>query len=906
MKTKILSGILASSLVFLTVFFIFNSDNKPDKRTEYEQFLLKSYKSFPSPETDLKQIPKADRPDMAAMQNYYQTIDPELGYVPRKKQYEAYLQTKTMGSTSERSEPIVWEGTSANMGGRTRAMMFDPNDDQHKKVWVAGVTGGIWYTNDITDVNEVWYPVNDFYPNLAISSLASDPNDPMVFYAGTGEAQTARVIYRESTGLGIGIMKSVDGGETWEVIPSTEGFAYVTDVEVRDENGVGVVYAAVVSGTYQGTDHESEPGDGLYRSMDGGLNWEQVLPEIPGESGIYYAPAQIELASNNRLFVGTMENLDKKGGATILYSDEGTAGSWFSYTHYNDLISNEGYYNIPSRTIIAASPSNPDIVYAQFAAGFNNGFTYYRGRYMAKSINGGETWSQINIPDPDWSTLAWHAFDLKVDPTNPAAVFTGGLDLWKTMNSGQSWEHISDWSLMYYGGGDAYVHADQHNILYRPENPTQAIFSSDGGVFLSTNAQLTIPTFVERNQNYNTLQFYSADINPSTTFYQFIGGLQDNGSLKYTGNALDINDMISGGDGAYCFWDQNEPNLYITSVYYNAYYIWKNNSYMDYFDGGNGTFISPADYDYKTNTLFSNAVTFEGNYPGRIYVISGIGSSANEDMIDLETFSTVPFSHIKYSQHSPGGTSTLFVGTQSGMLYKVENAQNSPIVTEIGSDDFPTANLSSVSIGGSEDTLLVTFSNYGVSSIWQTYDGGTTWQEKEGNLPDMPIRWAMYHPQNSGQALLATETGIWTTKMMHTDNPDWFPANEGMGNVRVDMLRLRQNDNMVIAASHGRGVFNGIWNVDVYTGNDEIATKKMNLTVFPNPASNYIQIGSSKMIDENSTMQVFDNNGKVVLEKKVISSNEKIDISQLKNGSYITVLQSDKQIFSGKFVKLVK
>lgn len=906
MKAKFV-WISLSVFIVLTLFiYIQKNDNQSDKRVAYEQFLLESYKDFPGPETDLKEIPKADRPDMAALQNYYQTLDPMLGYVPRKKQYEAYLQTKTMESNSERSESVIWEGTSANMGGRTRAMMFDPNDDSHKKVWVAGVTGGIWYTYDITDVNEVWYPVNDFYPNLAISSLASDPNNPMVFYAGTGEAQTARIIYRESTGLGIGIMKSVDGGDSWEVLPSTENFAYVTDVEVRDENGVGVVYAAVVSGTYQGADHESEPGDGLYRSMDGGLSWEQVLPEIPGEAGVYYAPAQIELASNNRLFVGTMENLDKKGGATILYSDEGTSGSWYSYTHYNELISNEGYYKIPARTIIASAPSNPNIVYAQFAAGYTDGFSYYRGRYMAKSVDGGETWTSINIPNSDWSTLAWHAFVLKVDPINPAAVFTGGLDLWKTMNSGQSWDHISDWSLMYYGGGDEYVHADQHNIQFRPENPTHAIFSSDGGVFLSTNAQLSIPTFIERNQNYNTLQFYSADINPSTTFYQFVGGLQDNGSLKYTGNALDINDMFSGGDGAYSFWDQNEPNLFITSVYYNAYYIWRNNSNIDYYDGGNGTFVSPADYDYKTNTLYSNAVTFSGNYPGRIYVVSDIGSSSNDKTIDLGTFNMVPFSHIKYSQHSPEGTSTIFAGTQSGKLYKVENAQNIPEVTEIGSDDFPTANLSSVSVGGSEDTLMVTFSNYGVSSIWQTYDGGNTWMEREGNLPDMPIRWALYHPQNSGQALIATETGVWTTKMMHTDNPDWFPANEGMGNVRVDMLRLRESDNMIIAASHGRGVFNGIWNVDVYTGNSEIKSTDGNLKVIPNPAVDFVQFDIPEKKLVNALVSIYDQSGKLVLDKKISSVNDKISIEELKAGTYVAVITSGSSKYSARFVKALK
>ena len=905
MKTKFYGIILIGLSLIGSVYAIYSYTKHNDARKDYETFLNKTAVDIPPPGTDLKKIPKADRPDLAAYQNFRQTLDPAIGNVPIKRQYEAYLQTKKMETEAGRGTSILWEGTSANMGGRTRALMFDPTDSQHKKVWAAGVTGGIWYTLDITDVNDDWVPLNDFYPNLSISSLAYDPNEPTTFYAGTGEAQTARIIYRESSGLGMGILKSTDAGESWELIPSTSEFAYVTDIEVRNENGVSAIYAAVVSGTYQGEDHESQPSDGLYRSTNGGVSWDQVLPVIPGTANSVYAPAMIEIAANNRIFVGTMENLDKKGGASILMSDEGVADTWSSYTHYNDVISAEGYYNVPARTIVASAPSNPNILYAQFAAGFiqDYDFTYYRGRYMAKSIDGGLTWSSMNIPDSDWSTLAWHAFVLKVDPEDPASIFTGGLDLWKTDNSGQSWEHISDWSLMYYGGGDAYVHADQHNIAFRPENPTEAIFSSDGGVFFSENANLSIPTFVERNRNYNTLQFYSADINPSTSVYQFIGGLQDNGSLKYNGTPLSIFNMVSGGDGAFCFWDQTESNLTITSIYYNVYLIWRNNQNIDYFDGGNGTFVSPADYDSENNILYSNATTFTGSNPGKIYRILDIGGSATDGDLDLGIFSTVPFSHIKCSKYAPTGTSTLFVGTESGKLYKVLNAQNDPDVSEIGSPDFPTASISSVSEGGSDDTLMVSFSNYGVSSIWQTYDGGSTWMEREGNLPDMPVRWAMYHPQNSGQALIATETGVWTTNMMHTENPDWYPANDGMGNVRVDMLRLRNSDNMVIAASHGRGVFNGIWNVEVYTGTKDNKAQTAICTISPNPASDFVQIKLPLKQVDGFVVSIYDANGRLVLDKKLSSMHDKISIRDFKAGTYVAHVNTGSHKYYAKFTK---
>ncbi len=114
-------------------------------------------------------------------------------------------------------------------------------------------------------------------------------------------------------------------------------------------------------------------------------------------------------------------------------------------------------------------------------------------------------------------------------------------------------------------------------------------------------------------------------------------------------------------------------------------------------------------------------------------------------------------------------------------MYKVENAQAFPETTEIGSPDFPLASVSAVSVGGSDDTLLVSFSNYGVSSIWLTYDGGNEWMEKQGNLPDMPVRWALLHPENAGQAMIATETGVWITNMLNEEYPTGIrPLKMGM------------------------------------------------------------------------------------------------------------------------------
>ncbi len=894
--------ILAGSVLLL--------QNQKTDREKYEDFILESYAPFEEyaiPDNEDGKSP--DQPDMAAYQEYLMTVDPELGYVPKRRLWEAYAYTKSLAtdqkSAGDYEPPIEWEGTGANMGGRTRAIMFDPNDPNNKKVWAGGVTGGLWYVDDISDLEKEWIPIGDFWSNIAISCITYDPNKTETFYVGTGEAQTARIIYRESSGVGAGIFKTTDGGETWEQMSSTSDFEYITDIAVKDEDGKSVIYAAVASGTYKGVDHESQPSDGLFRSDDG-TSWEQVLPLIPGFSNEPFTPADIEIAANGRIYVGTMENLNGIGGATVLYSDTGVEDSWTIYDYYNNKIGNENYFNIPARTIVATAPSDPNRVYAQFAAGYVNGFTYYRGRYMAKSLDGGETWDKMNIPDSDWSTLAWHAFMLKVDPNNENVIYTGGLDIWKSQSSGQNWNHISDWSLMYWGGGDEYAHADQHEVQFQPGTPTRALYTTDGGVFLTNTANQTQPDFIERNQGYNTLQFYSCAISPTPGAKKYIGGLQDNGTLYYNNSPLDINDMIDGGDGAYCFWDNNEATTFITSVYYNKYSYWYNNINVNYLNGESGTFISPADYDYKENILYSNGVTFGGNYTNTIYRVKGVPFNLNDQLINLGTSSNVPFSHIKYSRFSPLETSTIFVGTQSGKLYKVANAEQfNPMSEEIGSPNFPTANISCVALGNNEDVILVTFSNYGVSSVWFTKDGGETWIEKETNLPDMPVRWAIFHPNNNGQAMLATETGIWATNTLYKDETVWAPACEGMANVRVDMLRIRHADDVVLAASHGRGLFTTEYELDVFVGEEEIKLLSTDINIYPNPSSDLLMVSAVFENAQSVIISISDLSGKKVFEKETTAFgqlNERIDITGLRKGFYLLNLKCNGLTESKKFM----
>ena len=812
--SKTYSYLLLIVIISFSTFTIINTNKDP--RNQYELFLLDQYKSMPNySEDELKDIPKPEHPHMAIFQNNFMTLDPKLGYVPSDRLNEAFIETRAIQNNISNERQIAWSAIGSDMGGRTRTLMFDPNDSNYLKVWAAGVSGGLWYNGNIEDIDSYWQPVSDFWDNLSVSKIIYDPNNPEIYYVATGEANTAIITYRESSSRGVGIWKSLDSGENWELLEATVNFEYVTDIEIQNNNGNSTLYASVVSGIYQGESHLSSPSDGLYRSTDFGVTWEQVLPNIIN-SNIPYSPSDIEITSSGKIFVGTMKNLEGNGGATILSSLTGNINTWTINSDYKILIESSNENNIPGRVILSSCKDEPNYIYATIGAGFlnNMGFNLSYGELMIKSSDSGDSWSQVNIPTEDaneWASLAWHALALSVHPENPNILFAGGLELYKSIDGGNSWVDLSEWNLMYYGGGDRYIHADIHQIIFKPNDTNSIAVTSDGGLFYSNNSHLPgyEPSFIERNQGYNTLQFYTCDISSNTNELEVVGGLQDNGTLYLQANGgiienLNINDMITGGDGAFCFFDENEPRL-LTSTYYNAWYLinTETNEY-DYANGSSGVFINPSDYDSQNNILYANKVRFNGSQNNRIITIN---ENAEISTINLNTNTSVYFSSVKISPYSNNETN-IFLGTQSGKLYKINDIGNTNSVNEIGSELFPTGNISSIDIGYSEDQILITFSNYGVSSIWFTDNGGNTWTEKEGNLPDMPIRWALFNPNDNNFVLIATEIGVWETSNLLNNNTSWLPSNS-LGNVRVDMLSIRESDNMVLAATHGRGLFYG-------------------------------------------------------------------------------------------------
>ncbi|HMT29594.1 MAG TPA: PKD domain-containing protein, partial [Bacteroidia bacterium] len=417
----------------------------------------------------------------------------------------------------------------------------------------------------------------------------------------------------------------------------------------------------------------------------------------------------------------------------------------------------------------------------------------------------------------------WYDLIGTVDPNNSNTLFVGGVDIFKTTNGGNSWQQISHW----YGGfGFQEVHADQHAIIFEPGNSNVIYFGNDGGIQRTANGTATIPTITSKSDNYNVTQFYACAMNPTAYSSQFIAGAQDNGSQQYSSLGINSTVEVTGGDGCFTHIDQDQPQYQFTSYVYNNYYRSTNTgaSFNGIPGNNNGSFVNPTDYDNVNNNLY--ACFGNGNY----YVILNAPVSNTFTTVTVAAFNSGKVTHVSCS---PNTANRVFFGLNNGRIVKVDNAHTTtPTAVNITGAGMPTGTVSCIAIeNGNDNHLLATYSNYGLNSVWETTNGGTTWTSVEGNLPDMPIRWALFNPNNSAQAIVATELGVWSTDLLNGGATAWAPSNTGMANVRTDMLQIRTSDKLVIAATHGRGLFSSDVFADPYP--DFVSDRRITYTGKP-------------------------------------------------------------------------
>lgn len=938
-----------------------------------------------------------------------------------------------------------------NVGGRVRAVMFDPNDSTNETVFAGGVSGGLWKNTNISNSTSTWVRVN-IPENLAVSTITFDPNNPNIFYVGTGESYvggdvngdgvwkstnggttwtkvfggitgpttfqsaadltinspaglagnyacypttafgtpvtspvTADIVLvndgtaptsdacetitnasalsgkialirrgtctfvikvkaaQDAGAIGVIMMNNIDGtpvamggddptitipsimvakevGDALEaavnagtvngtlnpVVPGAftgnlvPGKQHINDIKIRNNGGVSEIYVAVGDSFYGAANSATYlggPGYGLFKSVDGGITWSEVILPLTA-NGNRHCPNDIAIAADNKIWVSTINSVVYgDGGGKIFSSTDGT-----NFTLAYTVASGD-------RTQITVSSSTANKVYVLAE------LTTTAAVGLYKTTNGFATTATLVLPadaDPGVGTdftrgQAFYDLMLEVDPNNDQVVYTGGIDLFKSTDGGASWNQFSHWTGSF---GFQYVHADQHGMAFAPGSSTRMIFGNDGGVYYSNNAgSLT----EERNNGLNVTQFYSVGVAPTSTVSgltgndYFAAGAQDNGTQFFENASAGVNSSVEsqGGDGAFTMFDQGADKYYISNYVYNenincrlmvSPYTVKT---LDIDSGSdNGAFIAPMILDSNLDMVYadySNGTTYRirrySNFkPGSVGAV-GRTNLSNA----LLTSSPTAFAVSPYTTTS----TTLLVGTRLGKLLKVATANlTTQTWTDITGPSF-VGSISDVEYGASESEIFVTMHNYNVVSIWYTANGGTTWVSKEGNLPDLPVKCILKNPLNSNEVIIGTELGVWYTNNFSATSPTWNQSYNGMSNVKVMDLDLR-NDNTVFAATYGRGIFSGQFTAASLSINDNELNK--GIKVYPNPSNGLVNIAIDNY-NENITIEVYDMNG-----RKVFSNSDEymkantINLQGFQKGVYILNIKGDSLTYSEKII----
>ncbi|WP_420317246.1 T9SS type A sorting domain-containing protein [Ekhidna sp.] len=882
-------------------------------------------------------ITKLDGPEKSAYRDVIMTMDPKTGKVPRKNLHHAIRESKGRVNSAR---DFKWQQVNSEIAGRTRSLMIDPNDGN--KLWAGAVTGGLWFNPDFRN-NAAWVPVSDDWESMSIACISHDPLNTNIFYVGTGESFTSVNIYRESSSAGVGIYQSLDGGSTWSLLSSTTDFDYVNDIVVREENGSSVIYAGVASGVYQGGIFDSNPTDGLYRSTDGGQSWTQVLPNIEGSS-VPYAVSDIEVTDAGQLYVGSMRNLELKGGGIILQSSDGL--NWNINTSFADEIIEIGNDNglnvLPGRVKLTAQG---DMIYAAGTGGWLNSFNQIRDSPNLTQLmyEEGGNWINFDGPTETWASIPWHALAFDIDPANNERIVAGGLDGYALSNAKSagtlSWARVSDWSSMYYFSDylipyyglqnvdsvkNHFIHADIHDFQFVNGSTDELLSATDGGVYYSSDfskafdplneERLTeYPLLGHINNSLATTQYYTIALHPDKGNNEILVGSQDNSTHTSETGEITYGSMIGGGDGAYCFFDRDDPSLRITSSQVNNY-----NFFIDgigsFFGTNTGSFINPAEYDDRSNLLYTN-MAVDGGFEVLIPSLAGrfldtlaiinVNAYLNKDLLGLPEYSeirlgtnsTAAFSALKVSPHDDALDASMVLGNQLGDVYFVTGLPFSPQATKIDNDDLPVGYISSVDIGDTNNDILVTLSNYGVESVWYTPNRGGEWINLERNLPDIPVRYGVFNPLDDLKILLATEMGVWGLENILDETEQWKSYNSGFPNVRVDMLKARASDSVVAVATHGRGAFLGKFNQGELIDDPLSINANDAISVYPNPTTDRLFFSQPV-----SKVDIYSLGGKLLFSPQV--ENQSISLSHLNRGIY--VVKSERSTGKSKTFKIIK
>ena len=743
-------------VILLGSFFLFN-----DLVIKSDEFTMNDYIQWKIEKKKNKK-PTYGMPDEAMKWYYEQRAYPQ-GFIPVDWRDKALSEIQQKNQLSKVALALSWSQLGpGNIGGRIRTIVVHPTDPNI--IYIGSVSGGVWKT---TNGGTNWLPLKDNMENLAVCSMVMDPANSNILYAGTGEGY-----FNIDAIRGAGIFKTTDAGATWNRLSATNNsnFYYVNKLVIDQTTN------AVYAGTRKG----------LYKSTDGGTSFTGLLVGSGVTDG-HCMDIEVAYTSPSTIYA----SFGLFNDAVIYRSKDG--GSSFSV-------------NLPSQTgqgriEMGVSASNSLIAIASFCDLSTSKVTL-----MKKTTDGGDNWTNITVPGPAYtpgvdnyaSTQAWYNNILYIDPNNSATMYAGGLDFWKSSNSGTNWTQKTNWYSQ--SGAPQYVHADHHAIAFASSNSNLMFLGTDGGIYKSTNKG---ENWTAINNNLFITQFYYGAVAPSGTTYY--GGTQDNGTLKSTGSTNWSE--IFGGDGGATEVDfNNTNNIYIE--YVNLAFYKSTNGGSSFVKSMNGIPTGPGQFDGTTDrTLFISPFSMDPNnsntiVAGTYRVWRTTNSAGNWSAIsgDLTGGQSDKISTVIVAK---GNSNVIYAGCTNGRVQVTTDAGSTWNLRNSG---LPAAYCTRIATDpNNPSTAFATFSGFSSGNkVYKTTNYGVSWTNISSNLPNIPVSCIVVNPGNVNNIFVGTDLGVFSTA---DGGSSWVQDNAGLANVSVADLDYRSSDNKIFAATHGMGMF---------------------------------------------------------------------------------------------------
>jgi photosystem II stability/assembly factor-like uncharacterized protein len=748
------------------------------------------------------------------------------------------------------------------VGGRINCVVVKPNDNN--VMLVGAASGGIFKT---TNGGSVWYPVFDNEAALAVSSIVYDPSNTNIIYAGTGDKANS-----SHSRIGNGIYKSTNGGETWSEFALSE-VKIINKIIVHPTNS-NIIYVAAIGNYFS-----RNPNKGIYKTTDGGSNWDKIL-YIDDETGfsdihIHNSNPDIIFATSYRRFRSNQQSIATSENVKIFKS---------SNAGLNWEILENGLPNYKvCKIMMDIAPSDPNTLYASYVDSTANLLGLF------KSSNGGNNW--VSCPTNGISDIykgfGWYFHKIAIHPTNTNTLYLCGVELYRTTNSGTSWNLAAPtWSTYE-------VHADKHDLVFLNNN--SFLLSTDGGLYKTTNSGSNY----NRIENIPIVQLYRIEEK-----YFIYGGAQDNGTWGYTFDGIGQWEKYLGGDGFQVRFFNHDSNVMWGETQNGRLYV-STNSGGWFITGFNGIEESdrrnwdmPYIVDYN-DYMYTGTYRVYANYSGA----SPNWEPISDDLTDGNTYGS-SFHTISAIDKSKINDDLILVGTSDANVWKSTNNGNDWI--EI-TNNLPERYVSAVRASpNNPNNIYVTHTGYRDNDhsphIHKSTDLGNTWISIQGDLPNFAIYDVEIYEGLENYIFVATDGGVYYTS---NGGLNWKRLGYNMPIIPVFDIIVKNQ--YVIAGTFARSI-QIIYLDDNFLGISIPKSPNNSIfSVYPNPTQNDIYF-DFEIKDKLKPTQVLITNleGKKVYQQTIDNSsiNHNVQISNLPQGTYlINIVQFGRILKTSKFAK---